>query len=122
MSTMAASSPRVAQQQQQQPFSGYGQQLGSSSQYPQQQQQYSQQQQQGGLGMREGYPPAAARGARVDQQDSGAMKAFYVIASILLPPLAVAVKTGDPCECLINVAWWILGCVPAARYDARDAR
>jgi hypothetical protein len=35
--------------------------------------------------------------------------------SIIVPPLAVAIKTGDPCETLINILWWALGWFPGVR-------
>ena len=56
---------------------------------------------------------ARAATARAERKDSGPMKVFYVVASILIPPLAVAIKTGDPCETLINCGWWVCGLVPA---------
>ena len=68
-------------------------------------------------------PPSAiaARDARAasvrieappPRRESNAMKAFYVVSSILLPPLAVAVRTGDPCETAINIGWLCLGWLP----------
>ena len=53
-----------------------------------------------------------AAAARPEHKDSVPLKAFYLASSILLPPLAVAIKTGDPCETVISLGWWILGVIP----------
>ena len=55
---------------------------------------------------------ARAAAARPEHKDSAPMKVFYLASSILLPPLAVAIKTGDPCETVISLGWWILGVIP----------
>ena len=46
------------------------------------------------------------------------MKLFYVVSTIFLPPLSVAVRTGDVCETLINVGWMFFGYVPAVVHSA----
>jgi uncharacterized membrane protein YqaE (UPF0057 family) len=57
----------------------------------------------------------SARGIGIDtrRDPSPAMKAFYVVASIFLPPVAVAVRTGDPCETIISCGWLLCGWIPA---------
>ena len=55
---------------------------------------------------------ARAAAACPEHKDSTPMKVFYLASSILLPPLAVAIKTGDPCETVISLGWWILGVIP----------
>jgi uncharacterized membrane protein YqaE (UPF0057 family) len=55
---------------------------------------------------------ARAAAARPEHKDSAPMKIFYLASSILVPPLAVAIKTGDPCETLISFGWWTLGLIP----------
>ncbi len=45
--------------------------------------------------------------------DTTLMKVGYALAAIFIPPLAVGIKTGDPCETLINFGLWMLGIIPA---------
>lgn len=47
-----------------------------------------------------------------DRPDAMWMKVFYAVFAILVPPITVGVKTGDPCETGINILWWILGWFP----------
>jgi uncharacterized membrane protein YqaE (UPF0057 family) len=41
----------------------------------------------------------------------------YILAIIFLPPLAVGLRTGDPCEVILNIVFllfgWIPGCIHA---------
>lgn len=37
---------------------------------------------------------------------------FYILAALFVPPVAVFIKTGDICETVINIAWWIFGWIP----------
>lgn len=46
------------------------------------------------------------------------MKLFYVVSTIFLPPLSVAVRTGDVCETFINIGWCFLGYIPAVVHSA----
>jgi uncharacterized membrane protein YqaE (UPF0057 family) len=45
-------------------------------------------------------------------RDPGWLMALYIIGAIFVPPLTVAIKTGDPVETVINILWWILGIIP----------
>ena len=38
---------------------------------------------------------------------------LYIVGAILVPPLTVAVRTGDPVETLINILWWCAAPAPA---------
>jgi uncharacterized membrane protein YqaE (UPF0057 family) len=49
----------------------------------------------------------------VRHEDSTAVKVAYAVGSVFLPPLVVGLKTGDPCETLINFGLLLLGWIPA---------
>ena len=55
---------------------------------------------------------ALAAAARLEHKDGPVAKVCYLIASIFVPPLAVAMKTGDPCETVINIGLWCFGVIP----------
>ena len=61
-------------------------------------------------------PKAMGRGPK-----SPAVGVGYALLSVFVPPLAVAIKSGDGCEVLINLAWMLLGYFPAGADSALRA-
>lgn len=47
------------------------------------------------------------------EKDPVWLRVAYIVGSVILPPLVVFLKTGDACETVINIAWFILGWLPA---------